>query len=149
LLAIADSQSNPGFGVVEIRCALRNIGAGPALSVGVMFRFLDMSGYTTQVWELSPMRPGESRGSKEDPLRIPIQFGPHFNQTDFSLMVGKLWEIVVIYQDIFGNWFYAVHEKRPLQLEKLYQVTGSSDFAAPSQPWVTFGKGKLLVSGER
>ncbi len=95
------------------------------------------------------MRPGESRGSKEEPLRIPIQFGPHSNQTDFSQIVGKLWEIVVIYQDIFGNRFYSVHEKRPLQLDKLYQVKGSSDFAAPSQPWVTFGSGRILDSSKQ
>jgi hypothetical protein len=149
LLNIADSQSNPGFGIVEIRCALRNIGAGPALNVGIAFRFLDMNGYTTQVWELSPLRPGESRGSKEEPLRIPIQFGPRFNQTDFSQIVGKLWEIVVLYQDIFGNRFYSVHDKRPLQLDKLYQVAGGRDSAAPSQPWVTFGSGKIMDSGEQ
>ena len=89
LLAIADPQPSPGFGVVEIRCALRNVGSGPALNVGIMFRFLDMNGYTTQSWELSPLRPGESRGSETEPLRIPIQFGPHFNPTDFSQIVDR------------------------------------------------------------
>jgi hypothetical protein len=149
LLAIADSQPNPGFGVVELKGALRNIGSGPALNVAIRFRFVDMDGYATQAWELSPLRPGESRGSKEEPLRIPIQFGPHFNQADFSQIVGKLWEIIVVYRDIFGNQFYAVHEKRPLQLDKLYQTAGHSDFTAPSQRWVTFGTGRLLIPGER
>jgi hypothetical protein len=143
LLAMGDTQSDPGFGVVEIRCALRNIGSGPALNVGIMFRFRDMNGHTTPTWELAPLRPGESRGSEMEPLRVPIQFGARFNQTDFSLIVGKLWEIVVIYEDIFGNPFYTVHEKRPLQLDKLQQIAGAPDFSAPSQPWVTFGKGKF------
>jgi hypothetical protein len=149
LLAIAEPQPNPGFGFVEIRCALRNIGSGPALNVGIMFRFIDMNGYTTQTWELSPLRPGESRGSEAEPLHIPIQFGKHFHQIDFSQVVGKLWEIVVVYQDMFGNQFYSVHEKRPLQLDKLYHVSGTSDFAARSQPWVTFGTGKVPLTGER
>jgi len=149
LLAIAEPQPNPGFGVVEIRCALRNVGSGPALNVGIMFRFLDMNGYTTQSWELSPLRPGESRGSETEPLRIPIQFGSHFNPADFSQIVGKLWEIIVVYEDMFGNAFYTVHEKRPLQLDRLYQVAGSSESAAPSQPWVTFSTGKVPLPAWR
>jgi hypothetical protein len=145
LLAISDEpSSNPGFGIVEIRCALRNIGSGPALNVRIMFRFLDMDGYLVDPWELSPLRPGECRGGEKEPLRIPIQFVPRFNQTDFSQIAGKLWEIIVVYEDIFGNHFYSVHQKRPLQLEKLHAAaTGSIEFVAPSQPWVTFGKGKF------
>ncbi len=149
LLAIADQQTSAGFGVVEIRCALRNVGSGPALNVGIMFRFLDMNGYTTRAWELSPLRPGESRGSDTEPLRVPIQFGPRFNQTDFSQIVGNMWEIIVVYDDMFGNSFYAVHEKRPLQLDKLYKVAGGPDFEAPSQPWVTFGSGKIQLPSEQ
>jgi hypothetical protein len=105
-----------------------------------------MDGHMTPAWELSPLRPGEHRGDADDPLRVPIQFGKGFNETDFSQIVGKLWELIIVYEDIFGNPFYSVHEKRPLQLEKLYGVPGSSEFAAPSQPWVTFHKGRVPVS---
>jgi hypothetical protein len=124
--------AGPAFGVVEIRCALRNIGSGPAFNVGIMFRFLDMGGYTTQSWELSPFRAGESRGSQEEPLRVPIQLGPRFNQTDFSQIEGKQWEIIIVYEDIFGNHFYSVHRKRP----------------APSQPWVKFGRGRFSMAAD-
>jgi hypothetical protein len=144
LLSIVDQQfQNQGFGILEVRCALRNIGARPALNLGIIFRFLDMNGYSTDVWELSPLRAGECRGSKETPLRIPLPFGKHFNQTDFSQVPGKLWEIILVYEDIFGNHFHSIRQKRPLQLDKLHSVTGSSEFATPSQSWVTFDEGKF------
>ena len=146
LLAISGQPPSQGFGIVEIRCALRNIGSGPAVNVGIMFRFFNMNGYATDTWELSPLRPGESRGDEDQPLRIPIQFGQRFNQTAFSQVVGKLWEIVVVYEDIFGNPFYSAHQKRPLQLDKLYRAPGSSEFIAPSQAWVTFGRGEFPTS---
>ena len=149
LLAIAEQQPNAGFGVAEIGCALRNIGSGPALNVAIMFRFVDMAGYTTAAWELSPLRPGESRGGVNEPLRVPIQFGPSFNQADFSQIPGKLWEIVVVYEDMFGNSLYSLHRKRPLQLDKLYRVAATPDFAAPPQPWVTFGTGKFTIAAPR
>lgn len=144
LLTISDQQDpNQGFGIIEIRCALRNIGLGPALNVRIMFRFLDMEGYLTSPWELSPLRPEEHRGSESEAIRIPVQFGKHFNQTDFSQVVGKQWEIILTYEDIFGGQFYSVHRKRPLQLEKLYRAAVGSEFVAPSEPWVTFGKGRF------
>ena len=130
-----------GFGIVEIKCAVRNVGAGPALNVKIMFRFLDMNGYTTPAWELSPLRAGEIRGGENEPLRVPIKFESGFNEADFSQVPGKLWEIVLLYEDIFGDTFYSVHHKRPLQLENLYR-TSDRAFAAPPQSWVTFGKGK-------
>jgi hypothetical protein len=80
---------------------------------------------------------------RTSPLHIPIRFGQRFNQTDFSQIVGKLWEIVVAYEDIFGNHFYSVHQKRPLQLDKLYRASGSSELIAPSLAWVNFGRGKF------
>jgi hypothetical protein len=72
LLAIPDQPPvSQGFGIVEIRCALRNIGSGPALNVGIMFRFLDMDGYLTPAWELAPLRAGESRGDEDEPSAYP------------------------------------------------------------------------------
>src|SRR5690242_20216775 len=41
LLTTHTDAPRPGFGIVEIKCALRNIGPGPALNVGLMFRFHD------------------------------------------------------------------------------------------------------------
>jgi hypothetical protein len=142
LLAIAEQALDQGFGIVEIKCALRNVGAGPAVNVKIMFRFADMNGHTTPAWELSPLGAGECRGGANDPLRVPIKFESRFNKTDYSQIPGKLWEIVLIYEDIFGSAFYSVHHKRPLQVENLYRSPDGPGFVAPPQPWVTFGKGE-------
>jgi hypothetical protein len=116
-------------------------GQAPALNIKIMFRFLDMNGYTTPGWELSPLRAGERYGGENEPARVPIKFESGFNQADFSQVPGKRWEIVLLYEDIFGTAFYSVHHKRPLQLENLYRTAGQPEFTAPSQSWVTFGKG--------
>jgi|ERR1700688_3451863 len=143
LLAIyfGGSEALP-FGIVEIHCALRNIGTGPALNVGIEFRFMDMNGYTTDRWELSPLRAGEQRGDESNPLRVQIQFRNRFNKTDFSQIVGKAWQIVLVYEDVFGNSFHSVHHKKPLQLDQVYSESDTSERVAPSQPWVTLGTGK-------
>jgi hypothetical protein len=127
--------------MVAIKCTLRNIGCGPALKLRLMFRFHDMGGYTTQPWELAPLRPGEQLGSEGVPLEIPIQFEPRFNDTDFSQVPGKPWELVLVYEDIFDNRFFSLHLKHPLQMDKLYKVPGAEGYFAPPQSWVILGKG--------
>jgi hypothetical protein len=141
LLTILE-PSVPGFGTIEIKCVLRNIGPGPALNVTIKFRFQDMAGYTTDPWELSPLAAGESRGGKDNPLCVPIQFRTHFNTADFAQVPGKAWELILVYDDIFGNSFFSLHRKRPLQLDRIYREANTSEMVAPMQPWVTLGKGK-------
>jgi hypothetical protein len=141
LLAILNSPIQ-GFGIIEINCLLRNIGSGPAINVAVLFRFQDMAGYTTDPWELSPLAVGECRGGKDDPLHVPVQFRTHFNTADFAQVPGKAWELILVYDDIFGNSFYSLHRKRPLQLDQSYREADASEIVAPTQPWVTLGKGK-------
>lgn len=142
LLAVGPGAPRPGFGIVEIRCALGNIGPGTALDVGLMFRFHDMAGYTTQPWELGPLRAGELRGSADEPLRIPLQFEPRFTETDFAFVSGKSWELILVYKDIFGNSFHTLHPKNPLQMNRLYQKAGVELYYAPPQPWAIPSKGK-------
>ena len=142
LLAISADAPRPGFGIVELRCALRNIGPGPALNIGIMFRIHDLAGYTTQPWELGPLRAGENRGSKDDPLRIPVQFLAPLDSQDFPQLPGRSWELILVFEDVFGNHFHAMHAKNPLQMNQLYPLTGTTKHAAPSQPLAVLGKGK-------
>ena len=142
LLAISVDAPRPGFGIVELKCALRNIGPGPALNVGIMFRIHDLAGYTTQPWELGPLRAGESRGSKDDPLRIPVQFLAPLESPDFPQLLGRSWELILVFEDVFGNHFHAMHAKNPLQMNQLHPLADTTKFAAPSQPWAVLGKGK-------
>lgn len=137
-----DASPRLGFGIVELKCALRNIGLGPALNVGIMFRIHDLGGYTTQPWELGPLRAGESRGSENAPLRIPVQFLAPLEAQDFAQLPGRSWELILVFEDVFGNSFYAMHAKNPLQMNRLYPWPGTSKLAAPSQPWARLGKGK-------
>ena len=104
LLSISeDSSRSQRFRVVELKCNLRNVGVGPALNLAIMFRFLDMNGYSTAPWDLSPLYPGDCRGEASHPLKIPVQILEGFNDADFSQIEGKLWEIVLLYKDVFGN----------------------------------------------
>lgn len=140
LLAIChDPPAVPGFGMIELRCSVRNVGSGPALNISVRFRFWDMGGYMTAPWELSPLYPGECRGGKNDPLHIPIRLGDRFNDADFSQIVGKAWELVLVYDDVFGNSFYSLHHKNPIQRDKYF----SAQPVAVPQSWVTIGRGEL------
>ena len=140
LLATYDDPSaTPGYGIIELRCNIRNVGSGPALNVAIRFRFRDMSGFTTAPWELSPLYAGESRGSENIPLRIPILLNDRFNNADFLQVAGKPWEIIIVYEDVFGNCFHSVHYKSPIQLDQYY----SNQPIAVPQPWVTIEKGRF------
>jgi hypothetical protein len=140
LLTIFDHPSpHQRFGIVQLQCSIRNVGPGSALNVAIMFRFLDMSGYTTSPWELSPFYAGECRGGETSPLQVPIQIIDQFNDADFSQIAGKAWQILLTYEDVFGNPFYSVHHKSPIQVDRYF----SSQPIAVPQAWVTFGEGKL------
>ncbi len=109
--ATAPAPDNPSCGTVVIRCVLRNVGLGPALKLRLKFRFLDMNGWTSEPWELSPLGAGETCGGEAEPLLVPFLIHERFNQTDFAMMTGKLWEIWLEYEDVFGRQFQSIHQK--------------------------------------
>jgi hypothetical protein len=146
LKTVEPSADNPSFGTVAINCLLRNVGAGPALNLRLKFKFLDMEGWTTEPWELAPLGAGESRGSEDAPILVPVRIhekGP-LNSTDFSQLTGKLWAIWLEYDDVFGRHFCSVHHKRPVRTEEgLKPLPGASEapaqrFTYAPQAWVTF-----------
>jgi hypothetical protein len=142
LLGVDTDPSRPGFGIVEVGCALRNIGPGPALNVRIAFRLFSFGGYETQQCEFGPLRAGEIRGSETMPLRVPIQFRSPLGEQEFAQLPGSSWEIILTYDDIFGQSFHSMHPKHPFQMNRLYREPGAEKFTAPLQPWVTLGKGK-------
>lgn len=140
LLSIIDHPSSVRrLGIVELRCRLRNLGPGAALNLAIMFRFLDMQGHTTAPCELDPLYPGENRGGPDRPIVVPIQIDDGFNESDFLQIEGKLWEIILMYEDVFGNQFYSKHRKSPIQVDKYF----SSTPAVVPQAWVVFGEGRI------
>ena len=145
---IDPSPENPSFGTLAIKCVLRNLGRGPALELRIKLRFLDMDGWTTEPWELAPLGAGEARGTENSPLLVPVRIHEKepLNPTDFSQVAGKLWEIWLEYQDVFGGRFCSVHHKRPVRMEEgLKPLSGSAEeagqhFKYAGQAWITFPK---------
>ena len=107
-----------------IHCLLKNIGTGPAMKIRLAVRFMGVAGYGPSR-ELSSLAPGESRGDKDHPLRIPTRLHHGFNDTDFASAAGTGWEIVLVYQDLFGKVFHTRHSKNP------------------QEPWTVFGEGPI------
>lgn len=143
---IGPSSDNPGFGTLKVNCALRNVGAGPALEVRIKFRFPNRSGWTTEPWEVSPLSAGENRGGTDSPLLIPIRIQDDFNTSDLAAAAGEVWEIWLEYEDVFGQRFCSAHHKSPVRIEERLRpvpepVAGSGErFMYSLQPWATFPK---------
>jgi hypothetical protein len=140
---------NPSCGTVAIRCVLQNAGVGPALKLRLKFRFLDMNGWTSEPWELSPLGAGEACGGETEPLLVPFPIHERFNQTDFATMTGKLWEIRLEYEDVFGRQFQSIHRKAPVNSDP---STFTWQAAGPGQepkaimlpiPWFTYHEGPM------
>jgi hypothetical protein len=93
---------------------------------------------------LSPLSPGETRGGDATPLTVPIRLNEHFNQTDFALFAGKPWEILLDYEDIFGERFQSIHRKSlfdPDPSTMTWSESGSSKEPKATLrplPWFTF-----------
>lgn len=99
-----------GTRYVRVHGVLRNIGVGPALNVRLHFQAMEIEGYgATQ--ELAPLQAGATFGGADVPLDLPLRLGDKFNATDFALAAGTLWELVIEYQDVYGNKFRTVHPK--------------------------------------
>lgn len=93
----------------NVRCSLRNIGVGPALQVRLIVRFSSRPGFEIK----SELPPVGAKQAIESPLRIPVFLHDRFNSSDFEIAPGEVWELHLIYQDVFGNTFHTCHSKNP------------------------------------
>ncbi|OYY04231.1 MAG: hypothetical protein B7Y73_04760 [Acidocella sp. 35-58-6] len=147
LEAMPPAPENPSCGTVTIRCVLRNVGVGPALKLRLKFRLLDMNGWTSEPWELSPLGAGETCGSDAAPLLVPFPIHEQFNQTDFAMLIGKPWEIWLEYEDVFGRQFQSLHSKSllnsdPATFTWTAPVPGQEPKAVMRPiPWFTYHEG--------
>lgn len=104
-----------------VKCSIKNVGTGPALKLRLGVRFPDKAGYL--IWsELPPLGANECN---ESPLVIPVVLDDAFNETDYQQAPGGLWELWLVYEDVFGNVFHTKHAKNP------------------QQPWAVFGNGDM------
>lgn len=143
----APAPGNPSSGTVAIRCVLRNVGVGPALKLRLKFRFLDMNGWTSEPWELSPLGAGETCGREAAPLLVPFPIHERFNQTDFAMMTGKPWEIWLEYEDVFGRRFHSIHRMMAFDPDpSTFAWTKAAPGTQPKAimrpiPWLTYSEG--------
>lgn len=139
------------IGYVEVLCLLKNIGVGPAINIRFRFRFIDMGGLTTEPCELAPLGAGDSYGGSETSLLLPIRITENFNKTAFNGILQKSWEILLDYEDVFGNKFQTVHSKQTFQRDYNRQSfvpesSGQADWGTKVHedfiPWMTYHEEK-------
>jgi hypothetical protein len=112
LLQFDLTERTAGARLVQVFCRLHNAGLGPALNVRLHLRAMGIADYGS-THELAPLRIGESRGDTEHPLRFQMWLSKGFNDTDFQFAGNTIWELVIDYEDVFGNRFYTAHSKNP------------------------------------
>ncbi len=93
---------------------LNNIGKGPALNVRLTVRFLGIEGYGVQS-EISPLGAGDRMDFSNKSLRLLVPFHDGFNDADFQFAPASAWEILIEYEDVFGQCFHTVHTKNQQQ----------------------------------
>ena len=97
-----------------LHAALANIGRGPALNIKLTVRFLGIEGYGV-IAEIAPVGSGARIHFGEQGLRVGVRLHERFNDADFQLGPGSTWEILLEYEDVFGQRFHTVHAKNPGQ----------------------------------
>lgn len=127
LLYIEPKASGANEHLCGILGVLRNVGAGPALKVTLQFRAMGKMSYGFSR-ELTPLQAGDIRDESNGGLRFWVQPKPDFNSADIASAAGTSWELVLEYEDIFGNAFHTIHRKNP------------------QMPWTECGKGRALLT---
>ncbi len=112
-------ESNNPSKFFLVRCAVKNIGGGPAVKLRLGMGFPPNPVARPGV-ELQPLGAQQSLPS---PIRVPAFLHDNFNTSDYKFAPGVVWEVWLIYEDLFGNVFHTRHTKNP-QL-----------------PWARFGEG--------
>ena len=102
-----------------VRCAVKNIGGGPAVKLKLTMRFPPNPIAHPEV-EPQPLGAQQSLPS---PIRVPVFLHDNFNTSDYQFAPGGVWDLWLIYEDIFGNIFHTRHTKNP------------------QEPWARFGEG--------
>lgn len=102
---IDDKESVAIFNVVG---RIENIGLGPALVVRMHIRPEGRS-IPQGTFELSPVKAGRAMENQTHQLRLFLAH--NFNAEDAKRVTGGLWQIVLEYQDVFGNEFHTAHFK--------------------------------------
>lgn len=148
ILKIEMPQSpNPDY-YYALHGVLSNIGRGSALNIKLTLRFLGIEGYGIQR-ELAPIGGGERFNFADQPLRIRAHIHRGFNDSDFSLSLNIPWEIILDYEDVFGQSFHTIHSKvlgRPWTALGLGPASKGRDLNEVGEEVQTTVRGQLYTS---
>ncbi len=123
LLKLTTTDSPIGSCILTISSTLHNIGTGPALQLRLRLRINRINDYGVTK-ELAPLEAGQEVGNRQ-PALLFLQFwlSDAFNAADVQFALGSMWELLIEYEDVFGNRFYTIYSKDP------------------QKPWTVCGKG--------
>ena len=124
LLRLAPVDSGSTVRTYVIACRFSNIGVGPALNVHLRLRVRGIEGHGISR-EIPPLGTGFTgiRGEDNGQLRVTFRPCDGFNDAAVQLSTGDHWELILEYEDVFGNRFHTIHSKNP------------------QEPWTKCGKG--------
>jgi hypothetical protein len=106
----------------RVSCGVKNIGCGPAMNLRLAMRFSTSQPDPLPRVEIEMLGANQSLPS---PIKVPVFLHDRFNSSDYQLAPGEVWELWLIYEDIFGNVFHTRHTKNP------------------QEPWARFGNGNV------
>ena len=116
-----DSPNDP-LKCYRVTCGIKNIGCGPAMNLRLVMRFTVSNPEPLIQVELEMIGAKQSLPS---PIKVPVFFQDRFNSSSYQFAPGEVWELWLIYEDIFGNAFHTRHTKNP------------------QEPWARFGEGEI------
>ena len=105
-----------------ITCGVKNIGNGPAMNLRLVMRFSTSKPDPLPQVEIQMLGANQSLPS---PIQVPVFLNDNFNDGWYQSAPGDVWELWLIYEDVFGNVFHTRHTKNP------------------QEPWATHGKGGI------
>lgn len=107
---VAISDPNEEVPSVYVKCAVQNIGGGPALNVKLSVRSDGITDFGP-TRELSPIATNGVLAGTGDHFRLPVIYHKGFNMADLCNAPHGLWSLALEYEDAFGNKFYTLHRK--------------------------------------
>jgi hypothetical protein len=113
----------PTIGRLALLGAVRNIGVGPAINVRMTLRIRGIERYGPDPLSLPPIGAGDFFGNGEDLIHLPMSYRNGFTNTDAQSAPGEDWDLLLEYEDVFGQVFHTVHAKNQ------------------QRPWTTIGLG--------
>ena len=114
LLRLDHTRSTGCTRVFALDGIVRNVGVGPALNPCMTVRVRKIEGYGASC-TLTPLAVGGQIGDPDYAIQFSFYLQDGFNEPDAQFAAGEMWELLLEYEDVFGNRFHTIHSKNPQQ----------------------------------